>query len=42
MKQQATAFINNNRVNDAHTTLLYGSWKKSISTVVYTFEICYL
>ena len=42
MKQQATEFINDNRVNDTHTTLLYGSWKKGNSTVVYTFEICYL
>ena len=42
MKQQATTFINDNRVDDSHTTLLYGSWKKSSSTVVYTFEICCL
>ena len=42
MKQQATAFINDNRVNDAHTTLLYGSRKIRNSTVAYTFEICCL
>ena len=41
MKQQATSFNNNNRVNDTHTTLLYGSWKKSNSTVAITFEICH-
>ena len=42
MKQQTTTFINDNRVNDAHITLHYGSWKKSNSTVVYIFEICCL
>ena len=42
MKQQATTFINYNRVNDAHITQLDASLKKSNSTVVYTFEICYL
>ena len=42
MKQQTTTFINDNRVNDARTTQLDTSWKKSNSTVVYIFEICYL
>ena len=42
MKQQTTTFINDNRVNDAHTTIHYGLWKKSNSTVAYTFEICCL
>ena len=42
MKQQATAVINDNSVNDAHTTLLYASRKISNSTGAYTFEICYL
>ena len=42
MKQQATTFINDNRVNDVHITQL-GAWrKKSNSTVAYTFEICCL
>ena len=39
MKQQATTVINDKRVNDAHTTQLDASWKKSNSTVAYTFEI---
>ena len=42
MKQQATTVINENRVNDAHTTQLDASRKKSNSTVAYTFEICCL
>ena len=42
MKQQATTFINDNRVNDVHTTQLDASRKKDNSTVAYTFEICYL
>ena len=42
MKQQATTVINDNRVNDAHTTQLDVSRKKSISTVTYTFKICCL
>ena len=42
MKQQATTFINANRVNDAHTAQLDAFQKKSNSTVAYTFEICYL
>ena len=42
MKQQATTVINDNRVTDAHTTQLDASRKKSISTVTYTFKICYL
>ena len=40
MKQQATSVINDNRVNDAHTTQLDASRKKNNSTVTYTFEIC--
>ena len=39
MKQQATTFINNNRVNDAHTTQLDASRKINRSTVAYKFEI---
>ena len=39
MKQQATTVINVNRVNNAHTTQLDASWKKSNSSVAYTFEI---
>ena len=42
MKQQTTIFINEDRVNDNHTTQLDVSRKKSNSTVAYTFEICYL
>ena len=42
MKEQATTVINNNRVNDAHTTQLNASRKKNNSTIVNTFEICYL
>ena len=49
MKQQATTVINDNRVNDAHTTQLDAhttqldaSRKKSNSTVAYTFKICCL
>ena len=42
MKQQATTFINDNRVNDAHITQLDASLKKSNSTVAYTLEICCL
>ena len=42
MKQQATTVINDNRVNDAHTTQLDAPWKKSNSTAAYTFEICCL
>ena len=42
MKQQTTTFINDNRVNDAHTTQLGASRKISNSTVAYTFEICCL
>ena len=38
MKQQSNTFINGNRVNDAHTTQLDASRKKSNSTVVYTFK----
>ena len=41
MKQQVTTVINVGRVNDAHTTQLDSSLKKSNSTVAYTFEICY-
>ena len=36
MNQQATTVINDNRVNDAHTTQLDASRKKSNSTVAYT------
>ena len=39
MKQQATTVINDNRVNDAHTTQFDASQKKSNSTVAYTLEI---
>ena len=39
MKQQATTVVNDNRVNDAHTTQLDASWKKSNITVAYTFKI---
>ena len=42
MKQQVTAVINDNRVNDAHASLLDASRKKSNSTVASTFEICCL
>ena len=42
MKQQATTFINDNRVNDAQITQLDVLRKKSNSTVAYTFEICCL
>ena len=42
MKQQATTFINDNRVNDTHITQLDASRKKSNPTVAYTFEICCL
>ena len=42
MKQQATTVINDNRVNDAHTTQLDASRKKSNSTVAYTLKICCL
>ena len=42
MNQQATTVINDNRVNDAHTTQLDVSRKKSNSTVAYTFKICCL
>ena len=42
MNQQATTVINDNRVNDAHTTQLDASRKKSNSTVAYTFKICCL
>ena len=42
MKQQATTVINDNRVNDAHTTQLDALRKKSNSTVAYTFKICCL
>ena len=42
MKQQATTVINANRVNDAHTTQLDTSRKKSNFAVAYTFEICCL
>ena len=42
MKQQTTIFINDNRVNDAHTTQFDASWKKSNSAITYTFEICCL
>ena len=40
MKQQATKVINDNRVNDVHTTQLDASRKKSNSTIAYTFKIC--
>ena len=42
MKQQATTVINDNRVNDAHTSQLDDSRKRSNSTVAYTFKICCL
>ena len=42
MNQQATTVINDNRVNDAHTTQLDASRKKSNSTVAYAFKICCL
>ena len=42
MKQQATTVINDNRVNDAHTTQVDASPKKSNSTVAYTSKICCL
>ena len=42
MKQLGTTLINNNRVNDVHTTQLDASRKKGNSTVAYIFEKCYL
>ena len=42
MKQQATTFIYDNRANNAHTTQLDFSRKKSNSTLTYAFEICCL
>ena len=42
MKQQITTFINDNRVNDAHTAQLDASRKINNTTVAYTFEICCL
>ena len=42
MKQQITTFINDNRVNDAHTTQLDASRKINNTTVAYIFEICCL
>ena len=42
MKQQATTYIYDNRVIDAHITQLDVSRKISNSTITYTFEICCL
>ena len=39
MKQQAIKVIKGNRVNDAHTTQLDASQKKSNSTVTYTIKM---